>query len=93
MAQCQGPRAQMVTIFLVFTYIREHGFAKIPKVLGVARNVNPARTITWLVGITIYCTIFQEEVTSTSPVFTQQNTFETKTNEGKCSIRKLLNLK
>ena len=44
MAQCQqGPRAQMVRLFLVFTYIWQEDVAKISKVPGAPRNVNPAR--------------------------------------------------
>ena len=39
-------------------------------------NVNPARAITWFVGVTNYCTIFQQHFTSTSPVFTPLKTFE-----------------
>ena len=43
-----------------------------PKVPGAQLNVNPARAITWLVGVIIYCTFFNS--TSTSPIFMQQNT-------------------
>ena len=42
-AQCQGPRAQIVEPFLVFTYIWQEDVAKIPYLLGVKRNVNPAQ--------------------------------------------------
>ena len=42
--------------FLVFTYIWLKDGEKISKVPSAPRNVNPARTITWLVGVTIYCT-------------------------------------
>ena len=59
MAQCQGSRAQIVRLFLVITYIWPEDVAKFPKVPGAPRKVNPARAITWLVGITIYCVIFQ----------------------------------
>ena len=34
MAQCQGPHAQMVRLFLVFTNIWQEDVAKIPKVQG-----------------------------------------------------------
>ena len=34
-------------------------FAKISKVPGAPRTVNLARSITWLVSVTIYCTFFQ----------------------------------
>ena len=59
MAQCQGPRAQMVRLFLVITFIRQENVAKIPKAPWAPRIVNPVRAITWLVGVTIYFTIFQ----------------------------------
>ena len=38
-----GPRAQMVRLFLIFTYIWQKDLAKIPKVPGAQRTVNPAR--------------------------------------------------
>ena len=44
MTQCQGPSAQMVKIFLAFTYIWQEDFAKISKVPGALSNVNPARS-------------------------------------------------
>ena len=44
--------------FLVFVYIWLKDVEKISKVLCAPRNVNPARAITWLVGVTLYCTIF-----------------------------------
>ena len=47
----QRPRAQMLKLFLVFTYIWQEDVAKIPNVPG-------AREIAWLVGVTIYCSIF-----------------------------------
>ena len=37
------PRAQIVGLLLVFTYIWLVDVAKIPKVPGALRNVNPAR--------------------------------------------------
>ena len=37
-----GPPAQMVRLFLVFTYIWQEDVAKIPKVPGAPCNVNPA---------------------------------------------------
>ena len=45
MAQCQGPCAQMVRLFLVFTYIWQEDAAKISKVPEASRNVNPARVL------------------------------------------------
>ena len=47
-----------------------------PKVPGVQLNVNPNLAIIWFVGVTIYCTFFNNKFTSTWPVFMQQNTFE-----------------
>ena len=39
-----GPRAQMVRLFfIIFTYIWQEDLAKIPKVPGAQRDVNPAR--------------------------------------------------
>ena len=78
MAQCQGPRVQNDgKTILVFTYIWQEDVAKIFKVPGAPRNsINPAWAIAWLQGVTIFCTIFQWQPTSTLPVFTQQNNFE-----------------
>ena len=45
--------------FLVFTYIWQKDIAEISKVPRALRNVNPARLITQLVGIAIYCTILK----------------------------------
>ena len=59
MAQCQGSSFQMVRLFLVFANIWQEDFVKIFEVPGAPRNVNPARSITWLVSVTIHCTIFQ----------------------------------
>ena len=51
MAQCQGPRAQMVRLF---TYFWQEDVAKITEVPGLRRNVNPARAIARLVCVTNY---------------------------------------
>ena len=74
----------MVRLFLVFTYIWQEDVAKISEVPGAPRNVNPARAMTWLVGVTNYCTMFQQQFTYTLPVFTRQYTFK-KNSLGKCS--------
>ena len=55
-------------------------FGNNPKVPGVLRNVNRARAITCLIGLTIYYIIFQKQFSSIALVFTRQNTFETKIN-------------
>ena len=60
MAQCQGPCTHMVRLFLLFMCIWQEDVAKIPEVPGAPRNANPAREITWLVGVTIYCTFFNK---------------------------------
>ena len=44
MAQCQKPCAKI--LFLVCTYVWQEDVAKIFKVPGALRNVNPARAIT-----------------------------------------------
>ena len=38
-----GPRAQMVRLFFFFTYIWQEDLAKIPKVPGAQRDINPVR--------------------------------------------------
>ena len=40
-------------LFLVSTYS-----AKISNVPGAPCNVNPSQAITWQLGVTIYCTVF-----------------------------------
>ena len=58
MAQCQGPHAHK-RLFLIFTVLYLAGrYWKNLKVSGVELNVNPAWAIAWLVGVTIYCTFF-----------------------------------
>ena len=71
-----GVPVQMVKLVLVFFNIWQENVAKIPKVPGTPLNVNPAQAITWLTGVTIYVMIFQQQFTSTSPVFTRQKSFE-----------------
>ena len=58
MARCEGPRAPIVRLFLVFTYIWHEDVAKLSKVPGAPRNANSARVITWLVGVTIHIVPF-----------------------------------
>ena len=58
MAQCHGPRAQMVRLFFgLHPYLAEK-YCRNPKVPGAQLNVYPARAITWFVGVTIYSTFF-----------------------------------
>ena len=54
----KGSRAQMLRLFLVFTYIWQEDVVKIFKVPRAPNNINLARALTWLVGVTINCTIF-----------------------------------
>ena len=45
------------TLFGLHLYLAEK-YYKNPKVPGAQHNVNPARAMTWFVGVTIYCTFF-----------------------------------
>ena len=56
MAQYQEPRAQIKCFFDLYLYLAEK-YCKNPKVPAVQLHVNPALAITWLVGVTIYCTV------------------------------------
>ena len=59
MAQCQEPRAQMI-FFGLHLYLAEK-YCENLKVSDAQLNINPARAfraITWFVGVTIYCTFF-----------------------------------
>ena len=64
----KGFRAQMVRLFLVFTYIWQEDVAKIFKVPRAPHNINLDRAITWLIGVTINCAIFKQQSTCTPPV-------------------------
>ena len=57
MAQSQGPRTQ-IRLFLVFTCIWQENIAKIAKVPWAQLNANSARAVTWFVGVSMYCTFF-----------------------------------
>ena len=48
-------------------------YCEYPEVPVAQLNVNPARAITRFVGVTIYCTFFNN---NSPPTFVQQNTFE-----------------
>ena len=68
---------------------------KNPEVSGAPRPVNPARAITWLVGVTIYCTFFNND---SPPTPTRQLNYLKKENEknrlgGVCSLNKFLDYK
>ena len=93
-----SPRSDDKTFFGLHLHLAGR-CCKIRQVPGAPRNVNPTQ-VSRLVGVTnirledatIYCTIFQQQFTSTSPVLKRKNTFEKKISEGKCSLIKLLNL-
>ena len=55
-----------MTFFGPHLYLAEK-YCENPKVPGAQLNVNPARAITWLVGVTIYCTFFNNNSPSPSP--------------------------
>ena len=57
MAQCQGPRAQIRFFFGLHLYLAGK-YCKNLEVPGAQLNVNPAQAATWFVGVTIYCTFF-----------------------------------
>ena len=57
MVQCQKPRAHRGLLFGLHLYLAGK-YCENPKVPGAQLNVNPARAITWLLGVTIYCTFF-----------------------------------
>ena len=58
MAQCQGPRAQMVRLFFGLHLSLAGKYCKNPKVPAARLNVTPVRAITWFVGVIIHCTFF-----------------------------------
>ena len=58
MEQCPGPRAQTVRFFFGRHLYLEGKYCENSKVPRAQLNVNPARAITWFVGVTIYCTFF-----------------------------------
>ena len=74
-----GPRPGAPRSYKTFFNLHQYltgKYCKNPKVPVVQLNVNSTRTITWLVGVTIYSTFFNNSSPPTSPVFMQQNTFE-----------------
>ena len=40
--------------------------------MGVQLNKNPARAIAWFVGVTIYCTVFNNNSPTPPPIFRQK---------------------
>ena len=56
MAQCQGPRTQIRLFFGLHLCLVGKYWYKNSKVSAAQLNINPARAITWFVGVTIYCT-------------------------------------
>ena len=57
MIECQGRRAQIRLLFGLHQYLVGK-YCENPKVPGAQLNVNPARAITCLAGVTTYCTFF-----------------------------------
>ena len=57
MAQYHGPRAQIRLFFSLHLYLAGK-YCENLKVPGAQLNVNAARAIIWFVGVTIYCTFF-----------------------------------
>ena len=57
MAQCQGPETQIRLFFGLHLYLAGK-YCKNPKVPRAQFNLNPAPAVTWFVGVTIYCTFF-----------------------------------
>ena len=51
-------------------------YCKNPKVPGAQLNVNPARAITWFVGVTIYCTFFNNNSPPSRQFFMQLTTLK-----------------
>ena len=60
MAQHQGPRSYK-TLFDLHLYLAGK-YCENPKVPGAQLSVNPARAITWFVGVTNYCTFFNNNL-------------------------------
>ena len=58
MPHCQGPRAQRRHLFGLHLHLAGK-YCENPELPGAQLNVNPARAITWFVGVTIYCTFFK----------------------------------
>ena len=76
MAQCQGPRAQLIRLFWSLPIFSRKILRKFPICQG-------PRPKTWLVGVTIFSTIFQlEQFPSTLPVFMRQITLKKKLARG-----------
>ena len=65
------------TLFLVYIYVWRKDVAKISKVSRAPRNVNLAWAVTLQVGVTIYSTVFNNNLLP-PPQFLQKKTFEKK---------------
>ena len=57
MSQCEEFRAQINLFFVLYLYLAGK-YCEKPKVPWAQLEVNPAKAITWFVGVTIYCTFF-----------------------------------
>ena len=56
-----GTRVQIRLFLGLHLYLAEK-YCVNPKVPWAQLNVNPAQTITWFVGVTIYCTLFNNNL-------------------------------
>ena len=86
-----GPRVQMVRLFLVFTYIWQEDVAKITKVPGATRNVNPAE-INMVSERNHLMYGFSTTIHLHLASFYSQNTFEKKLARGNAHGTTILNL-
>ena len=62
-----GPRAQMVRLFFLSSPIFGRKILLNPQSARGPARCKSGPEITWLVGITIYCTIFQQQFSNSSP--------------------------
>ena len=72
--QLGAPSWNRKTFFGLHLYLAKRCCKNLQSARGLAR-CKPSPTITWLVGVTIYCTIFQKQISispPTSPVFTHK---------------------
>ena len=76
MAQCQGTPQSNGKTFCWSSPVFGGKYCENPKVPGAQLNVNPAHAITWFVGVTIYCTFFNNNSHLPRQFSMQQNTFE-----------------
>ena len=90
--QLDAPSWNRKILFILHLYLAERCCENLQRARGLARcKFGPA--ITWLVDVTIYCTVFQKQFNispPTSPVFTHKILFF-KISHGKCWLNESLN--